>query len=207
MIAVALSPCENTYASQHTVGIQLRDMLLHRFCIESGSYTFTKTKEGKPFAVDAPFHFSISHSQTLCCCAVSSDASFSESTASYSPADLQIDAELQDMPIWKWEKNILLFPGISGEIGLDLEKIDFDADLSRLKKITKRYLHNANSPSTAADFYKYWTQQEAYGKYTGQGFLAKPEPNVSLYSFRVTHQKDAYFLSLACTPEADASLL
>lgn len=206
MIVVAFASCENTYESQHTIGIQLRDMLFHCFHIESDSYTFSKTKEGKPFAVGAPFHFSISHSKTLCCCAVSSDTPLSENTMSYLSDDLQIDAALQNMPLWKWRKNMLLFPSISGEIGLDLEKVDFDADLPRLKKITKRYLHNAVSPSNAADFFKSWTQQEAYGKYTGQGFLARPEPGVSLYSFRVAQKNDTYFLSLACTPKADPSL-
>jgi len=202
MVAVAFSDCENTYESQHTAGIDLRDMLLHGFDIKPEDFLFSKTKEGKPYADGAPFLFSISHSRSLCCCAVSADTSFKADAAFHFPADLHVYADAQTVPIWKWEKNTLLFPSISGEIGLDLEKVDFDADLSRLKKITKRYLHNIPAPVDAADFYKNWTRQEAYGKYTGQGFLAKPDPSVSLYSFRVIHQDNTYFLTLACNQVA-----
>ncbi len=200
MVAVAFSACENTYEAQHTAGVHLRDMLLHGFGIKPDDYRFSKTKEGKPYADGAPFCFSISHSRSLCCCAVSADTSFKADAAFHLPAGLHVCANMQTMLAWQWENNTLLFPSISGEIGLDLEKVDFDADLSRLIKITKRYLHNAPTPADAADFYKSWTRQEAYGQYTGQGFLAKPDPSVSLYSFRVIHQDNTYFLSLACNP-------
>lgn len=201
MIAVAFSVCENTYKAQHAAALHLRDMLLCCFGIDPKAYVFKKDKQGKPYAVNASFHFSISHSGTLCCCAVSADTSFSNKIASLS-ADIRLKPDTLNMPQWKWEKNILLFPGISGNIGMDLEKVNFETEMSKLTKIAERYLYNTEKPSDIADFYRKWTRQEAYGKYTGQGFLAKPESDIPLYSFRICHQEDTYFLTLACNIQA-----
>lgn len=95
MVAVAFSDCENTYESQHTAGIDLRDMLLHGFDIKPEDFLFSKTKEGKPYADGAPFLFSISHSRSLCCCAVSADTSFKADAAFHFPADLHVYADAQ----------------------------------------------------------------------------------------------------------------
>lgn len=201
MVAIAFASCENTYMAQHAAGIRLRDRLLCRFGLNPAAYAFEKTKEGKPYAAGAPFHFSISHSAELCCCAVSTDAHFSKEDPSASHAIvLQPDPCMPTT--WMWENGTLLFPEVTGNIGVDIEKVDFSADPLRLEKIAKRYLHCADAPSNANEFYRLWTRQEAYGKYTGEGFLARPSSNTILTSFRLQQGEDTYFLSLAYSAQA-----
>lgn len=109
MVAIAFASCENTYMAQHAAGIRLRDRLLCRFGLNPAAYAFEKTKEGKPYAAGAPFHFSISHSAELCCCAVSTDAHFSKEDLSASHAIvLQPDPCMSTT--WMWENGTLLFP-------------------------------------------------------------------------------------------------
>lgn len=201
MVAVAFSFCESTYAAQHETALRLRDALLNRFGLDPGAYVFAKTKEGKPYAANAPFHFSISHSGALCCCAVSSNAHFSKKDVSKSPA-IVLHPDPYVSAAWVWENNMLLFPKITGNIGIDIEKVDFDADLHRLEKIAKRYLHNTDAPLSADEFYRLWTRQEAYGKYTGEGFLARPSSSTILTSFRLQEGENTYFFSLAYSAQA-----
>ena len=204
MVAVAFTSCENTYTAQHAAGIRLRDHLLYGFGLDPAAYVFEKTKEGKPYAVNTPFHFSISHSRELCCCAVSANAHFSEEDALESPT-IVLHPDPCVSTTWVWENGMLLFPEATGNIGIDIEKVDFSADLHRLEKIAKRYLHSADAPSNAAEFYRLWTRQEAYGKYTGEGFLAKPSSSTVLTSFRLQQEEDTYFLSLAYSAKEDTA--
>lgn len=197
MVATAFAICENQYIAQHAAGIQLRDRLLQCFGMTPSFYTFKKTKEGKPFAVDAPFHFSISHSGTLCCCAMSAEVPFSEKNAAF-PANMKLCPCTSDHDVsWEWTQGALLLPEISGNIGVDIERVDFDTNLDRLSKITKRYLHEADPPSNAAEFYQSWTRREALGKFTGEGFFTKAASGVQMLTFQLKLKKQTYFLSIA----------
>ncbi len=199
MVAVAFALCENQYIAQHAAGIQLRDKLLRCFGLYPASFTFTKTKEGKPYAVDAPFHFSISHSGKLSCCAMSAVLPFSEENAAF-PLNIERCPYTSARVSWTWTDSMLLLPETCGNVGVDIEMADFDADLTRLSKITKRYLHEADPPSCAADFYQSWTRREALGKFTGEGFFTKMASDVSLSSFRLKLKEQTYFLSIAYSP-------
>ncbi len=196
MAAVVFALCENQYAAQHAAGIRLRNTLLHCFGLDPKAYIFSKTNEGKPYAVDAPFHFSISHSDALCCCAMSAEFPFSCETG-----DASLKMELYpcapDCTVWEWTNGILFLPEVSGNIGIDIEKVDFGADLARLSKITKRYLHTTSVPTSIEDFYHSWTRQEALGKFTGEGFFTKTTTDAKLSSFRLNLEKQIYFLSIA----------
>lgn len=200
MVAAAFATCENQYIAQHDAGIQLRDKLLQCFGMHPSFYTFAKTQEGKPYAVDAPFHFSISHSGTLCCCAISANLPFSKQVQEIS-LNMELSPCTPGPASWSWTDGILLLPDISGNIGVDIERVDFDANLDRLSKIIKRYLHEADPPSNAADFYQSWTRREALGKFTGEGFFTKvPSHDVCLLSFQLKLQEQIYFLSMAYSP-------
>lgn len=199
MVAVAFESCENQYAVQHAAGIRLRNTLLYYFGLDSAAYIFSKTNDGKPYAVDAPFHFSISHSGELCCCAVSAELPFSSEIRG---ASLKIELHpcTPDPTAWEWTNGILFLPEVSGNIGIDIEKVDLSADLARLAKITKRYLHTADAPASADDFYYSWTRQEALGKFTGEGFFTKTTADAKFSSFRLNLEKQKYFLSVAYSP-------
>ncbi len=197
MVAVAFAFCENQYPAQHAAAVQLRDKLLCCFGLDPAFYTFSKTKEGKPYAVDAPFHFSISHSGILCCCAVSADFPFSDEIEG-APLTLEPCTCTSGHPSWTWTNGLLLLPEVSGNVGVDIEMVDLDADLERLSKITKRYLQGAASPSNTADFYQSWTRREALGKFTGEGFFTKmAASDTRLFSFQLKLKEQTYFLSIA----------
>ena len=168
MVAVAFASCENQYAVQHAAGIRLRNTLLHCFGLDPAAYIFSKTNEGKPYAVDDPFHFSISHSGELCCCAVSVELPFSSEIRGPS-LKMELHPCASNPIAWEWTNDILFLPEVSGNIGVDIEKVDSGADLARLSKITKRYLHTADAPASADDFYHSWTRQEIHRR----GFFYK----------------------------------
>ena len=198
MVAAAFATCENQYIAQHNAGIQLRDKLLQCFGIHPSFYTFAKTREGKPYAIDAPFHFSISHSGTLCCCAISANLPFLNNNTAFS-VNMELCPCTTSPLTWSWTDGVLLLPEISGNIGVDIERVDFHANLDRLVKIARRYLRETDLPSNAADFYQSWTRREALGKFTGEGFFTRAVSDARILTFQLRLRDDSYFFSLAYT--------
>ena len=177
MIAVAFAPCGTDHASQHAAAVALRDRLIAAAGLDPDAYVHTKTEKGKPYAMGAPFTYSLSHSGRLCCCALSYAG----------------DAPLLPLP----DAIVRLFPG-SGDVGVDIEYIDPEKDLPRLQKIAVRYLPGSPEITNAAAFYAAWTRLEACGKCTGDGIFAPSRSDDMRFdTFTVEHCGERYAVSIA----------
>ena len=177
MIAVAFAPCGTIHASQHAAAIALRDRMIAAAGFDPDAYVHTKTETGKPYAVGAPFTYSLSHSGGLCCCALCYAG----------------DEKALSLP----DVTVRMSPG-SGDVGVDIEYIDPEKDLIRLQKIAKRYLPESPEIMSAEAFYTAWTRLEACGKCTGDGIFASlPSDDMLFDTFTIEHCGSRYAVSIA----------
>ncbi len=156
MIYIAFEKCENTPASQHEAGVIARDRLFSLFHIIAD----VKTNEnGKPFIDDNSYHFSISHSGTIACCA------------------LRCKEENYGLP----EDIFTVFENCEGDVGIDIQQVPLPSELERMNRIAARYF--GGTYDTTECFARAWTRKEALCKYEGTVLVKALKMDESEHSF------------------------
>lgn len=169
MIIAAVCSCEDNHNSQHNTSIALIGFILKKLNISDNTADcITYTKQGKPLVENVVF--SLSHSKTAVCCAVS-----------VSLTDFQnFFTECCDASDFDNLSFYLVSDKTSNCLGVDIESVT-DKSKNKCKRIAaKKFFpfeqQELNSFSTETDyegcFCKIWTAKESYGKYTGLGLVS-----------------------------------
>ncbi|MBQ5746363.1 MAG: 4'-phosphopantetheinyl transferase superfamily protein [Clostridia bacterium] len=167
MIYLAIAKCENNRSSQHETAYSLLDSLLSEL-----GYRDTEIKKagsGRPYVEIEHTDISVSHSGEAAAVAV------------ISPEEADVDFAVA-----------LPFDGVS--IGIDIEEIT-EGSIEKKKRIAERFLKT--SIASEKEFYRLWTQNEAYGKMTGEGVLSKKDESAHILTFTLELSKKEYSLSIS----------
>ncbi len=167
MIYIAIGKCENNIESQHKAG---RSLLLS--ILEALGYKNTEIKKadsGRPYVEISDTDISISHSGEVAIAAV------------ISPLEIETD-------------EIIALPYLGKQIGIDIEEIK-PGSIEKKQRIAERFLKE--SITTEKEFYRLWTQNEAYGKMTGEGVLCKRDGSSLFITFTVELCEREYSLSIS----------
>ncbi len=168
MIYYALRACEDNYNSQHKTGIELREYLFSALEITDEVKT---AQSGRPYIKADGIDLSVSHSKNAVLCAVVLPKSIP------TPPD------------------VFSIVSEGTEIGADIQFVDPDSDIERLKKISRRYL--SADINSRDEFYDLWTRKEAFGKLCGEGLFCKADDNgCSYFSFPFNINSDRYQISI-----------
>ena len=167
MIYLAIAKCENNRGSQHEAAFSLLYSILESLGHKDAE--IKKAESGRPFVEIDKTDISISHSGEVASCAV------------ISPIEADIDF-------------CVALPYTGTSIGIDIEEIQ-KGSLERKQRISERFLKTSVSSET--EFYRLWTQNEAYGKMTGEGVLTKKESDSNLLTFTVELSEKQYSLSIS----------
>lgn len=167
MIYLAIAKCENSRDSQHEVAYSLLYTILESLGHKNAE--IKKAESGRPFVEIEGTDISLSHSGEAVACAV------------ISPIEADIDYSVA-------------LPYTGASIGIDIEEIK-EGSLEKKQRIAERFLKKSVSSET--EFYRLWTQNEAYGKMTGEGVLTKNESVSDILTFTIELSEKQYSLSIS----------
>ena len=167
MIYLAIAKCENSRDSQHECAYSLLHSILDS--LGHKDTAIKKAESGRPYVEIDKTDISLSHSGEAVSCAV------------ISPIEADIDF-------------CVALPYSGTSIGIDIEEIQHGS-LERKQRIAERFLKTSVSSET--EFYRLWTQNEAYGKMTGEGVLTKKDSSKNLLTFTVELSEKQYSLSIS----------
>ena len=154
MIYLALAPCENDYNSQSRTAHALLNSLLCNLGYKD--FEISKNELGRPCINLENIDISIAHSGECVLVGILSDKSVTVSDS-------------------------ILINQSGTSIGVDIEYINESIDLERKNKILKRYTDK--KASSAVEFYCLWTENEAYGKMTGEGVICNKKTTCQCETF------------------------
>lgn len=170
MIYLSFADCEKSYRSQHNAAYELLNDMLSELGFEQ--IKILRDNNGRPYSECDDVDFSVSHTDGLAAVAlITSRVSASE--------------------------KFLVFPSEGKRIGLDIESEDRMMDIDDLKKLATRFL-NADV-SSAEEFYRRWTQNEAYGKMTGEGVINNSHIPCHRFTLKIERNDRKFWLSIACS--------
>ncbi len=167
MIYIAIGKCENNIESQHKAGRFLLSSILNSLGYDNAE--IKKAETGRPYVDIIDTDISISHSGAVAIAAV------------ISPLEIETN-------------EIIALPYNGKHIGIDIEEIK-PGSIEKKQRIAERFLKS--TITTEREFYRLWTQNEAYGKMTGEGVLCKKDDSFLLITFTVELCEKEYSLSIS----------
>jgi len=168
MIYLSVARCEATPVSRHETAHRVLLSLLSDL-----GYTdavIKKEPNGRPFTGIEGLDVSISHTSDIVAVCVICER----------------DTDLE---------TAVALPFYGTRVGIDVEEIKRDADISSRQKIANRFLNC--EVSTHEEFFRKWTRNESYGKMTGEGVFNRGDTDRTMLSFTLQMNGKDYSLSIS----------